>query len=208
MISANSINAELDTIISGSDDGTILVYSLREGCYIRCIDLKGCPGDAGAPAANPPSARNTFYIGWMGISKEAIITAYVCELQTLYSFSINGQHLASVFVDDHLQAFCFSEDGSVILTGGRRCLVVLRWARNLELAASGIKAGLTAVLDGSGKDAAEDEVIQSPIRCLCFSKEEQHLIAGLDSGYIKVFTQTPCYLQERKKKLVKQLGFV
>jgi WD40 repeat protein len=45
-------NAELDTIISGSEDGTILVYSLREGFYIRCIDIKSGPRDASLPIIN------------------------------------------------------------------------------------------------------------------------------------------------------------
>jgi hypothetical protein len=126
-----AINAELDTIISGSDDGTLLVYSLREGTYIRCIDLKNL--SSSSPISLINKAETSRSVGWVGLSKEFIITAWIVETQELCSFSINGHHLASSFVDDYLFSYCYSDDGTVLVTGGKRGLLVMRWVRNLQL---------------------------------------------------------------------------
>ena len=126
-----AINAELDTIISGSDDGTLLVYSLREGTYIRCIDLKNLSSSSPISLINKTETSRS--VGWVGLSKEFIITAWVVETQELCSFSINGHHLASSFVDDYLYSYCYSDDGTVLVTGGKRGLLVMRWVRNLQL---------------------------------------------------------------------------
>merc|ERR1711871_922439 len=232
-----SINTELDTIVSGSEDGIILVHGLRSENYIRCLDVKNGDMDNNSvwsPRANSsqltlsPSVCEHTQIGinWVGISKESVIVAYSAHDQMLRSFSINGQTLSSVFIDDYLHAFCFSQDGSVLLTGGKRGLVVLRWVTNLELASSGCREKLSSVVDGqkgvdysavsSSGDSqsynnsnAEDEsngAFNCAIRSICYSKDEQHLIVGLESGQLRVLSQDPSFLTSKLKDALKGLG--
>ena len=67
----------------------------------------------------------------------------------LFSYSINGRLLAAVAAGECIHAMCLSEDGRVLLTGGERGLVVLRWALTLRLANDQGREGLDAVIDGS-----------------------------------------------------------
>ena len=46
-----------------------------------------------------------------------------------------------------------------------------------------------AIIDGRRNDTDTTDIIRSPIRSLAFSKDEQHLIVGLESGSIKVLSQ-------------------
>ena len=152
--------------------------------------------------------------------------------------------LSTVYIDDHLHAFCFSQDGSVLITGGKRGLVVLRWAKNLELASSGCRERLNSIVDGrkcpennsaaaGGNDRAgkgertdqssyinnnnsgsnivtDDEnsgAFNCAIRSICFSKDEQHLLVGLESGQLRILSQDPSYLRPKLRDALKGLGF-
>merc|ERR1712000_592061 len=46
-----AINAELDIVASGSDDGTIIIHKLREGTYIRSIRVE--PNPTNVPPSSP-----------------------------------------------------------------------------------------------------------------------------------------------------------
>lgn len=140
---------KLNIVISGSEDGTMIMHSLREGTYIRSIVVG--PLEAATPANSvpsadgveapaeliPPVAQETAgslnanagrrRINWIGITSEGLIVVYLLDEYLLYSYTINGRHLATRTIKDKLHALVLSTDGKVLVTGGNNGLVVLRW---------------------------------------------------------------------------------
>jgi hypothetical protein len=122
------------------------------------------------------------------LSRESYIIVYASSASNyfLFSYSINGKLLDKVDLNEKLFCMCMSEDGRVLLTGGERCLVVMRWAHNLQLANDGPRQGQEAVLDGREGD---QESFMSPIRSIHLNSKERQLIVGLDSGEMRVLAQ-------------------
>lgn len=149
-------------------------------------------------------------ISWMGYSVEGYLVVYSAEpYHRLTTFSLNGALLCSRRLQENLHALLLSEDGKVLVTGGTACLVVFRWVHNLELANDGPRKGLECVLDGS---TATDHQLQapfpSPIRALHLSKQERHLLVGLETGQMRVLAHDPDYLRERLHFKLEELGIL
>ena len=95
---------------------------------------------------------------------------------------------------------CLSEDHKVLITGGERCLVVLRWVHKLTLADDGPRQGLEAVFDGRGEyqgpfmSKEYQGPFMSPIRSLYLTLKERLLIVGLESGEIRILAQVHYFL--------------
>jgi len=58
-VNSVAVHAELDIIVSGSDDGTIIVHSLREGQYLRSILIGSRPPPS--VDSKPSSSNNTSF---------------------------------------------------------------------------------------------------------------------------------------------------
>jgi WD40 repeat protein len=138
------INPKLNVVISGSDDGTLILSTLREGTYTRSIvvgpiDSQGAMKDAGdsgdspvgdssaGPSDGAPVTMGKRRINWVGVTFDGCIVAYVMDDFLLCSYSINGRQLASRTIKDKLHALVLSTDGKVLVTGGNCGLIVLRW---------------------------------------------------------------------------------
>ena len=223
-VTSVSVNADLDVVVSGSDDGTVIVHSLREGYYIRSI-LVGVPSNSrpsafnlqniddgdDRPTGTGSNALSTARrrIGWVCVTPEGYIVVYLVDEQSLCTYTINGRTVASKDVRERLYAFALSEDGQVILTGGENCLVIFRWVHSLELANDGPRKGLEAVLDGMVEEPEGlQQPITSPIRSLFLSKQERHLIVGTDKGDIRVFAQDSDYLRQRLQRKLEEIGIL
>lgn len=130
-VTSVSVNLELDVVVSGSNDGTIILHTLREGSYVRTI-LVGTPyrnlsdSSLGETHSHPSSILRS-RIHWVCVTNEGYIVVYLNEEQLLYSYTINGRLLATKDTKERLYAFIPSEDGQVLITGGDNCLVVFRW---------------------------------------------------------------------------------
>jgi WD40 repeat protein len=59
-VTSVAVNAEIDVVVSGSEDGTIIIHNLRDGSYVRSI-IDGIKGSAGA--TRPQSLNNSFLQG-------------------------------------------------------------------------------------------------------------------------------------------------
>jgi WD40 repeat protein len=133
-VTSVSVNLELDVVVSGSNDGTIILHTLREGSYVRTI-LVGTPyrnlSDSALPdtQSHPSSSVLRSRIHWVCVTNEGYIVVYLNEEHLLYSYTINGRLLATKDTKERLYAFLPSEDGQVLITGGDNCLVVFRWVR-------------------------------------------------------------------------------
>lgn len=198
-----AVNLELDVIVSGSDDGSIIIHSLRDGgSYIRSIflyEINSMPstasvfdmdGTGSEQSRRKSSIRNDVLrrVTWVGVSREGYIVSYSSQDSTLCTHTLNGKIVVRREAGEHLHAFLLSEDGKVLITGGDRSLLVMRWVHNLELANDGLRKGFEAVLDGSNSEDAQGPMI-SPIRSLYLTKKERHLLVGLESGELRVMTQ-------------------
>lgn len=211
VINCVAVNPELNLIVSGSDDGTMMLHTLRDATYIRNIRFGDVPRDNSYPRARAQTglASASARVNMVLISPtEALIIAYSCDCNKLHTYSLNSMDVAgplkSIGTNERLHTMILSEDGKVIITGGTNCLVMLRWARTLMAADTGPREHLEAVVDGSsralpGPDGTESEKprFDSPIRSLYMTAMEQHLVVGLESGRIRILTQDNTYLKDR-----------
>lgn len=138
-VTSVSVNIELDVVASGSNDGTVILHTLREGSYLRTILVGTSPRNLSdgsihfdSHSMGTSSTRFRSRIHWVCITNEGYLVIYLDEERLLYSYTINGRLLASKDVQERLYAFIPSEDGQVLVTGGDNCLVVFRWVSSRQ----------------------------------------------------------------------------
>lgn len=132
-VTSVSVNAELDIVVSGSVDGTVIVHSLREGSYTRSILIGSMPSknpqsggvNHQSSNTNTPSTRRRIH--WVCVTKESFVVVYLIDELLLYTYTVNGRFVAVKDIRERLYSLVPSEDGQVLVTGGENCLVVMRW---------------------------------------------------------------------------------
>jgi hypothetical protein len=77
----------------------------------------------------------------------------------------------------------------------------------LELANDGPRLNLPAVLDG-GTPEYKIEPFSSPIRSLALTRNERHLLVGLETGEMRILAHDPDYLRERLHRKLQELGIL
>ncbi len=77
----------------------------------------------------------------------------------------------------------------------------------MELAADGPRRGLQSILDGSTPDH-RIEPFPSPIRSIQLTKQERHLLVGLESGEMRILSHDSDYLRERLHRKLQELGIL
>lgn len=141
-VTSVSVNAELDVVVSGSVDGTVIVHSLRDGSYIRTI-LIGSPTRNmshvtistanSSTTATAVAASTRRRIHWVCITREGYIVVYLIDELLLCTYTVNGKLIAVKDIRERLYSIIPSEDGQVLITGGENCLVVMRWVSSPSL---------------------------------------------------------------------------
>jgi hypothetical protein len=192
-ISCIAASAALDLVISGSEDGSIMLHSICGGEYVRSIWRAAIGGEE---ACGRPR------IDWVGLTDlSATIVTYSADDATLVSYSINGTPLASTQVSGSLplHAFLFSEDGSVLLIGGDDCCITPLSTRTMETLGSVMDGACSVYKQGS---------FASPVTSMAFSRGERHLIVGLASGQVCVMVLDASYLRHRLQRKLHSLGLV
>lgn len=239
-----AVNPELDIVVSGSDDGTIIMHTLRDGMYLRSLNFGEHKSQIVATPAKPSLSRtvttslansssstpssssssssslsssssgvrqiNTSIkrrVHRIVVSKEGFIVAYSMDGNIICTYSLNGRLLRMIDVGERIHCMCLSEDGKVLITGGDRCLVVLRWVATLFLANNGSRRDLESVIDGF-MDRPLNQRFSSPIRSLLLTNQERHLIVGLESGEIRLLAQDSEYLRKRLHKKLMEIGIL
>ena len=156
-------------------------------------------------------------VEWVGLSAAGYVVAYSPADATLRSYTVNGHALGAARVNDEagpLRAFAFSEDGTVLLSGGHDRAVTLRWVYNLALADYGGREGYRpAVIEGdtpplAGVPGASAGVKRFPsaVRCLALTAGERHLLVGLEDGTLGVLALDADYLRQRLRCKLDRLG--
>jgi WD40 repeat protein len=204
-VTSLAVSAVLDIVVSGSVDGTIIIHSLREGLYVRSIEFTSSLMSAISSntmttvdvmstsdiAESGPSKK--LGVAMLSVSEEGYVVAYYTDGSSnmLCSYTVNGRCLSTIDPEERLYSMIMSEDGRVLLTGGERCLVVMRWVISLTLADDGPRQKQGAILDGYEEDGTVD-AFTSPIRSIYLTHEERLLVVGLESGEMRIFAQVDC----------------
>jgi hypothetical protein len=127
-------------------------------------------------------------VHFVTLSTEGFVIAYSNDDSALYTFSVNGAFQARKMSGERLYSFCLSEDHKVLVTGGERALLVMRWIHSLELSNVGSKWDFESVIDGRNVEE-EQKPFNSPIRSIYLTKQERHLLVGLESGELRILAQ-------------------
>jgi len=155
------VSAALDTVVSGSADGTAIVHALRTGQYVRTVEQPSLHG-----------------VDLLALSSTGTLVLFSRTDTSLHTCTFNQRHrqppLASAAAAERLAAVVFSQSGEVVLTAGEAGAVVLRRAIDLR-----VLHRLTAGGVGSGPPA--------PLHCLSLTADEQFVLAGSQSGHLLIW---------------------
>jgi hypothetical protein len=157
------VSAEVNTVLSGSRDGTAIVYSLRSGVYLRTIHH---------PADQSVDLVALGATGWIAL----------CSLtdRTIHACSLNHRHgqppRASVDAGEKLAAMCFTAAGELLLTAGDSGVVRVRRPHDLD-----VLQELRALSDESPGGPG-------PLKCLALSAAEDAVICGTQRGTLVVWS--------------------
>ncbi|EFJ19512.1 hypothetical protein SELMODRAFT_110788, partial [Selaginella moellendorffii] len=110
------VRTELDLVVSGSEDGTCILYTLRQGRYVRSLVH--------------PSRKS---ISLLVVSPHGLVGLFSNKDLNFHSFSVNGKHLASAELNGRLSCMELSSCGEFVVCGGDQGYVTVRKLHSLEL---------------------------------------------------------------------------
>ncbi|KAB1278886.1 Neurobeachin-like protein 1 [Camelus dromedarius] len=154
------ISTELDMAVSGSRDGTVIIHTIQKGQYMRTL--------------RPPCESSLLLtIPNLAISWEGHIVIYssieerttLKDKNALHLFSINGKYLRSHILKEQVSDMCVI--GEHIVTGSLQGFLSIRDLHSLNLSINPLAMRL-------------------PIRCVCVTKENSHILVGLEDGKLIV----------------------
>ncbi|XP_022602192.1 neurobeachin-like protein 1 [Seriola dumerili] len=151
-----SISTELDMAVSGSRDGTVIIHTVRRGQYMRCLRP---PCDSSLPLS----------ILHLAVSWEGHLLVHTCvegkatlkDKNALHLYSVNGKHLGSEPLKEQVTDMCVS--GEYVVIGSEQGYLSIRDLYSLSL-------------------CAEPMAMRVPVRCVSVTKEQSHVLVGLEDG--------------------------
>ncbi|XP_067349898.1 neurobeachin-like protein 1 isoform X7 [Channa argus] len=151
-----AISTELDMAVSGSRDGTVIIHTVRRGQYMRCLRP---PCDSSLPLS----------ILHLAVSWEGHLLVHTCledkatlkDKNALHLYSVNGKHLCSESLKEHVTDMCVS--GEYVVIGSEQGYLSIRDLYSLSL-------------------CTEPMAMRVPVRCVSVTKEQSHVLVGLDDG--------------------------
>ncbi|XP_057195455.1 neurobeachin-like protein 2 isoform X2 [Triplophysa rosa] len=155
-----AISTELDMAISGSKDGTVIMHSVRRGQYLRTLRLP-CEGCIPAPVAR------------LEVGMEGHIVAHTVtegrsvgkDKYALHVYSVNGTLLASATLDEKITATHLVPH--YLIVGTQQGNLHIRELYSLNPAVGPL-------------------ALKVPVRCVSVTKENSHILVGLEDGKLIV----------------------
>uniref|UniRef100_A0A8C2BAE7 Neurobeachin-like protein 2 n=1 Tax=Cyprinus carpio TaxID=7962 RepID=A0A8C2BAE7_CYPCA len=155
-----SISTELDMAVSGSRDGTVIIHTVRRGQYMRSLRP---PCESSLPVS----------IMHLAVSWEGHLVVHTCiegkatlkDKNALHLYSVNGKHLCSTPLKEQVTDMCVS--GEHVVIGSEQGFLSVRDLYSLALCVSPM-------------------AMRVPIRCVSVTKEQSHVLVGLDDGKLIV----------------------
>uniref|UniRef100_A0A673BB55 Neurobeachin-like protein 2 n=1 Tax=Sphaeramia orbicularis TaxID=375764 RepID=A0A673BB55_9TELE len=158
VVSVN-ISTELDMAVSGSRDGTVIIHTVRRGQYMRCLRP---PCDSSLPLSILHLA-----VSWEGhllvhtcIEGKATLKVHT-DKNALHLYSVNGKYLCSEPLKEQVTDMCVS--GEFVVIGSEQGYLSIRDLYSLAL-------------------CAEPMAMRVPVRCVSVTKEQSHVLVGLEDG--------------------------
>ncbi|XP_049608212.1 neurobeachin-like protein 1 isoform X1 [Syngnathus scovelli] len=150
------ISTELDMAVSGARDGVVIIHTVRRGQYVRCLRP---PCDSSLPLS----------VLHLAVSWEGHLLVHTClegkatlkDKNTLHLYSVNGKHLCSEPLKEQITDMCVS--GEFVVTGSEQGYLSIRDLYSLSL-------------------CAEPMAMHVPVRCVSVTKEQSHILLGLQDG--------------------------
>lgn len=168
----------LDCLVSGSADGTAIIYTVMKGAYVCTINLaESSLDDLRENQKIKPS--------WIAISPIGFIIIYSEDDFTLRLFSLNGSLINRIEIKERLYCLRLSEDGEYLVSGGDSKRIVVREVRTLKEITNDYNN-----CNGLNKTKMvlfnQLPPFESIIRYIGYTKHESQLVVGLQNGKIVV----------------------
>ena len=101
-----AVSTNLDMIISGYSNGTLLIHTLHTGFYVRTIDDPNCCLEGG--------------VDLLKVTVEAKIIAYSHKSSILVIYDVNGNLLAKKKFDSPINCLCPTANGKYLIVGSQK----------------------------------------------------------------------------------------
>ncbi|ELK24974.1 Neurobeachin-like protein 2, partial [Myotis davidii] len=158
-VSCVAISTELDMAVSGSEDGAVIIHTVRRGQFVAALR---------PPGAMPPGPVSHLALGSEG---QIVVQSSAWErlgAQVTYSlhlYSVNGRLRASLPLVEQPTALAVTED--FVLLGTAQCALHILHLNKLLPAAPPLP-------------------MKVPIRSMAVTKERSHVLVGLEDGKLIV----------------------
>lgn len=158
-VSCVAISTELDMAVSGSEDGTVIIHTVRRGQFVAALQ---------PPGAMLPGPVSHLVLGSEG---QVVVQSSARErlgaqiTYSLHLYSVNGRLRASLPLVEQPTALAVTED--FVLLGTAQCALHILHLNKLLPAAPPLP-------------------MQVPIRSMAVTKERSHVLVGLEDGKLIV----------------------
>ncbi|XP_027788340.2 neurobeachin-like protein 2 isoform X2 [Marmota flaviventris] len=158
-VSCVAISTELDMAVSGSEDGTVIIHTIRRGQFVAALRPPG------ATLPGPVSHLALGSEGQIVVQSSAWERPGAQVTYSLHLYSVNGRLRASLPLAEQPTALAVTED--FVLLGTAQCALHILHMNKLLPAAPPLP-------------------MKVPIRSIAVTKELSHVLVGLEDGKLIV----------------------
>ncbi|KAL1782504.1 neurobeachin 2 isoform X2 [Sigmodon hispidus] len=158
-VSCVAISTELDMAVSGSEDGTVIIHTIRRGQFVAALR---------PPGATLPGPVSHLALGSEG---QIVVQSSACErpgaqvAHSLHLYSVNGRLRASLPLTEQPAALTVA--GDFVLLGTIQCSLHILHLNKL-------------------RPAVPPLPMKVPVRSVSVTKEHSHVLVGLEDGKLIV----------------------
>uniref|UniRef100_A0A6I8PRN1 Neurobeachin-like protein 2 n=1 Tax=Ornithorhynchus anatinus TaxID=9258 RepID=A0A6I8PRN1_ORNAN len=158
-VSCVAISTELDVAVSGSEDGAVILHTVRRGQFVASLRPPGgaVPGPVGLLAVGPE--------GQIVVQSSARERPGAKESCSLHLYSVNGRLLESRALEERPTALLLAE--TFVLLGTAQCALHILHLHSLDPAAPPLP-------------------MKVPVHSVAITKEHSHVLVGLADGKLIV----------------------
>lgn len=175
-VTAVALSSTLDLVVSGSENGHVLIHRVQAGDHVRnLVDATTEGFDKYGP------------ISLITISAALCYVVVHCRQSlSLRVFSINGDLLSETKTSQPLNAMVVSNVGDLLIVGGDSGELEIYSIHDLELLRT--KSFQSSKAKKGSGGGAEEGIKPSPITALTFGKDYQYLFIGTEAGEVWICT--------------------
>lgn len=167
------LDSDLDAVVSGSQSGDLCVHTIRRGEFVRSYRPPALVAGTSAGAVKKVALDTT---GNMVVHMED---------HGLHAYTVNAVRLSWTNAGEELYDMKICSGGEFLVTGGKRCQVLIRTVVDLNHVCSML-----------------DLTKHGPIRCIALTPDdlnptEQFLFIGSDDGMMTIVDEDPLKRQQQ-----------